>query len=344
MAARPLKILIIGAHPDDADIKAGGTAAKWTALGHDVRLVSLTDGRAGHQTVHGPVLAQRRRTEADAAAASISASYEIFDIPDGELDDRLEYRHRVIRLIRGFQPDLIITHRSTDYHPDHRFTGLLVQDASYLLTVPAVCPETPHLAHCPVILYFSDAFKKPCPFEPNITVDIEGEFDRLVGMLHRHQSQFYEWLPYNAGIPDQVPASDVERRDWLAGRIRERIRPLANRFRDLVVRTYGETAGERIQYIEAFEVSEYGAPLNTEAGARLFPFLPASWVAGLPDSRKEWADVLESDEVIKPKAKAGKPKAVKAEVSKPKVSEAKATVENGESNNEPPWTGKNLFE
>lgn len=341
MAEQSLKILIIGAHPDDADIKAGGTAAKWTALGHNVRLVSLTDGRAGHQTVHGPVLIQRRRAEADAAATSISASYEIFDIPDGELDDRLEYRQRVIRLIRGFQPDLIITHRSTDYHPDHRFTGLLVQDASYLLTVPAVCPETPHLAACPVIVYFSDAFKKPCPFEPNIVVDIEGEFDRLVGMLHRHQSQFYEWLPYNAGIADQVPATDVERRDWLAGRIRERIQPLANRYRDLVVQTYGEKAGERITCIEAFEVSEYGAPLNAEAGARLFPFLPAAWAASLSHSRKAWADVPETTEVIKPKAR--KPKASKVEVSIAKAPESDVLENNEVSSDEPPWKGKNLF-
>uniref|UniRef100_UPI003C2B1F03 PIG-L deacetylase family protein n=1 Tax=Escherichia coli TaxID=562 RepID=UPI003C2B1F03 len=131
----------VGAHPDDADIKAGGTAARWCEAGHVVRLVSLTDGRAGHQTMHGPRLAQRRRAEAQAAASVIGASYEVLDIPDGELDDRLEYRHRVIRLIRGFWPDLILTHRAIDYHPDHRFAGLLVQDASYLLTVPGVCPD-----------------------------------------------------------------------------------------------------------------------------------------------------------------------------------------------------------
>jgi LmbE family N-acetylglucosaminyl deacetylase len=291
MTEEPLRILIIGAHPDDADIKAGGTAAKWCALGHVVRLVSLTDGRAGHQTMHGPKLAERRRGEAQRAAAVIGATYELFDIPDGELGDGLEYRLRVIRLIRDFRPDLIITHRSTDYHPDHRFAGLLVQDASYLLTVPAICPGASHLAQAPVILYFSDAFKKPCRFEPHVAVDIESEFDRLVDMLHAHQSQFYEWLPYNAGLADQVPSGDAERREWLSGRIQGRIRPLADRFRELVVRTYGPEEGARIRYIEAFEVSEYGAPLDAEARARLFPFLPASSSAGSPFSRKEWVDV-----------------------------------------------------
>ena len=295
MAVSPARILIIGAHPDDADIKAGGTAAKWCALGHVVRLVSLTDGGAGHQTMHGQALARRRRAEAEAAAAVIGAAYEVLDQPDGTLDDRLEARHRVIRLVRDFRPDLVITHRPTDYHPDHRFAGLLVQDAAYLLTVPAVCPDTPHLPRSPVILYFSDAFRKPCRFEPDVAVDIEAEFDLLVDMLHRHQSQFYEWLPYNAGHLDQVPQDDAGRREWLAGRVRERIRPLADRYRDLVVATYGPEAGGRVRLIEAFEVSEFGAPLDAEARAALFPFLPAGSAAGSSFVRKAWVDIPEGD-------------------------------------------------
>jgi LmbE family N-acetylglucosaminyl deacetylase len=292
MTTRRLRILVIGAHPDDGDIKAGGTAAKWCAAGHEVRLVSLTNGQAGHQTQHGPELARRRQAEAQAAAAVIGATYEVLDIPDGELDDRLDYRHRVIRLIRGFRPDLILTHRSTDYHPDHRFTGLLVQDASYLLTVPAVCPETPHLPQTPVIMYFSDAFQKPCRFEPHVVVDVDAEFDKMLGMLHCHPSQFYEWLPFNAGHLHQVPADDAERRRWLAERIGRRIRPLADRYRDLVVAAYGPGSGGQIQYIEAFEVSEYGAPLDAAERARLFPFLPAG--AGPSRfTRKDWVDMPE---------------------------------------------------
>jgi N-acetylglucosamine malate deacetylase 1 len=296
MTDQPLRILIIGAHPDDADIKAGGTAAKWCALGHIVRMVSLTNGQAGHQTMYGPRLASRRRAEAEAAAAVIGATYEVFDQPDGELDNRLEYRHQVIRLIRSFPPDLIITHRTTDYHPDHRFAGLLVQDAAYLLTVPAICPDVPHLAYCPVILSFSDAFTKPCSFEPHVAVDIEDEFDRLVAMLHCHQSQFYEWLPYNAGFLEQVPTEDRARAQWLAERLRARIRPLADRYRDLVIRIYGQERGGRIRLIEAFEVSEYGAPLDANARARLFPFLPAARPAGSPVTQRAWVDIPEGNQ------------------------------------------------
>jgi N-acetylglucosamine malate deacetylase 1 len=293
---RPLRILLIGAHPDDADIKAGGTAAKWCALGHVVRLVSLTNGQAGHQTMYGPQLANRRRAEAQAAGAAIGATYEIFDQPDGELDDRLKFRHQVIRLIRSFRPDVVITHRSNDYHPDHRFAGLLVQDASYLLTVPGICPDVPHLATCPVILYFSDAFTKPCRFEPHIVVDIDNEFDRVVAMLHCHQSQFYEWLPYNAGCLEQVPREDSAREEWLAASLRDRIRPLADRNRDLVIQTYGKEHGERVRLIEAFEVSEYGAPLDVSTRSWLFPFLPVASSARFSFTKKVWADIPAGDE------------------------------------------------
>jgi LmbE family N-acetylglucosaminyl deacetylase len=295
MVEEPLRILIIGAHPDDADFKAGGTAAKWVAAGQVVRLVSLTDGRAGHHETPGPELARRRRAEAQAAAAVIGASYEILDHPDGELDDRLEYRREVIRLIRSFRPDLIITHRATDYHPDHRFGSLLVQDASYLLTVPAICPEVPHLAASPVILHFSDTFTKPCRFEPHIVVDIDAEFDRLVAMLHCHESQFYEWLPYNAGHAGQVPEGADARRAWLAGRMRQRLEPLADRYRGRLVETYGPEHGGRVRIVEAFEVSEYGAPLDAAARARLFPFLPADSRAASPFTRKEWVDLPEGE-------------------------------------------------
>ncbi len=291
--AEQLRVLVVGAHPDDADIKAGGTAARWCDAGAVVRLVSLTDGRAGHQSMAGPELARRRRAEAQAAAASIGAAYDVLDIPDGELDDRLDYRHRVIRLIRDFRPDLLITHRTTDYHPDHRFAGLLVQDAAYLLTVPAICPDVPHLERMPVILYFSDAFRKPCRFEPDVAVDIEEQFDRLVGMLHCHASQFYEWLPYNAGHLAQVPPGNDERRAWLAERIQQRIAPLADRHRDLLIRIYGPERGPCVRFIEAFEVSEYGAPLDAAAWRRLFPFLPETDHASA-FQRKQWADIPES--------------------------------------------------
>ncbi|HVS35457.1 MAG TPA: PIG-L family deacetylase [Gemmataceae bacterium] len=269
------RILIVGAHPDDADLKAGGTASLWRRRGWDVKLVSVTDGRSGHHLQHGPALAQRRRAEARAAGAVIGATYEVLEFPDGALMPTLEARHTLIRLIRGFQPDLLLTHRPNDYHPDHRYTSVLVQDAAYLLTVPAVCPDAPHLMRDPVILYFCDDFQKPTPFRPDVVVDVGAVVERVVDMLHCHASQFYEWLPYNGGYAAEAPAEEPARRRWLEERFHRCIRPLADRYRDLLVRTYGQEQGGMVEYVEAFEASEYGAALDEAARQRLFPFLPA---------------------------------------------------------------------
>src|SRR5215467_4972790 len=94
-----LRLLILGAHPDDADYAAGGTAALYRAAGHTVRMVSLTNGDAGHHEQPGPKLAERRRAEAAAAGAVIGAPYDLFDIHDGELLPTLENRWKVIHLI-----------------------------------------------------------------------------------------------------------------------------------------------------------------------------------------------------------------------------------------------------
>ena len=271
----PLRLLIIGAHPDDADYAAGGLAALYRQAGHDVLMVSLTNGDAGHHESPGAGLARRRRAEADAAAAVIGAAYRVLDSHDGELQPTLANRHEVIRLIRTYRPDLVLTHRPNDYHPDHRYTSQLVQDAAYLLTVPAVVPGVRHLARDPVIAYLPDAFQKPYPFQPAVAVDVGPVLDRVVGMLHCHTSQFYEWLPYNRGEADRVPPGDAARRAWLAGFVRDRLRRQADRWRDALVRVYGPERGAAVEYAEAFEACEYGAPLGAAARRRLFPFPPA---------------------------------------------------------------------
>jgi LmbE family N-acetylglucosaminyl deacetylase len=268
----PLRLLIIGAHPDDADYAAGGTAALYHATGHTVHMVSLTNGDAGHHERPGPGLARRRQAEASAAGAIVGATYRLFDNHDGELEPTLDNRRQLIRLIRSFRPDLVLTHRPNDYHPDHRYTSQLVQDAAYLVTVPAIVPGTPHLVANPVIAYLPDDFTRPNPFQPSVAVDVGPVLDKIVAMLDCHVSQFYEWLPYNVGVLDAVPRGDVERRAWLGEQVKSRLRNQANRFRDALVATYGKERGGRVEYAEAFEGCEYGAPLDDAARRRLFPF------------------------------------------------------------------------
>jgi LmbE family N-acetylglucosaminyl deacetylase len=272
MADDPLRLLIIGAHPDDADYHAGGTAALYRQAGHVVKMVSLTNGDAGHQTLRGAELARRRRAEAAAAGAVIGATYDVLDSHDGQLLPTLENRWTVIRLIRSFQPDLVLTHRPNDYHPDHRYTSQLVQDAAYMVTVPALVPDTPHLPRNPVIAYLPDDFQKPYPFQPAVVVDVSPVFDQIVGMLHCHASQFYEWLPYNRGGLHEVPAGDADRRAWLAQSVAQRLRACADRYRSLLVQSYGPQRGPAVRYAEAFEGCEYGAPLDDATCRLLFPF------------------------------------------------------------------------
>lgn len=291
----PPRILVLGAHPDDADIKVGGTATKWCAAGFTVRLASLADGGAGHQTLRRPALVERRRAEAKAAGTIIGAQYDVLPFPDGGLVPSLEAREFVIRYLRTFRPDLVVTHRPTDYHPDHRYTSQLVQDAAYLVTVPAICPDVPHLDRNPVILYVSDTFKKPIPFEAHVVVDIDAEIERLIDMCDCHVSQFYEWLPFNGGIADQVPADAVARKQWLGERLRQRIRPVAKRYRAILEKTYGVETGARVEYAEAFEVSEIGAPLDAAARARLLPFLPAVSTKSTSQLAQDWVDIRDDE-------------------------------------------------
>lgn len=272
MPHEPLRLLILGAHPDDADYAAGGTAALYRAAGHTVKMVSLTNGDAGHHLHAGPDLARRRRAEAAAAGAVIGADYDVLDCHDGQLLPTLENRLQLIRLLRTFRPDLVLTHRPNDYHPDHRYTSQLVQDAAYMVTVPAVAPDTPHLRRDPVIAYLPDDFQKPYPLQPSVLVDVGTVLPQIVGMMHCHTSQFYEWLPYNQGIADQVPAGEEARRAWLAQQVQARLRARANKYRDLLVRAYGPERGARVEHVEAFEGCEYGAPLDDAARRRLFPF------------------------------------------------------------------------
>ncbi len=267
---RKLNILVIGAHPDDPDIKVGGSAYKWIQQGHNVVLVSVTNGNAGHHELTADQLERARRDEARRAGEVIGAKYVVLDINDGELMPTFENRLMIIRLIREHKADIVITHRPWDYHPDHRYTGQLVLDAAYMVTVPTVVPHIPHLERNPVFLYMSDRFTQPTAFKPDVCIDIDDAVEKKLDMIHEHTSQMYEWLPYNQGILDQVPAGDRERREWMAER---RSRGFsAEPYRDRLIELYGRQRGTRINYAECFQDSEYGTRLTDENMKHYFPF------------------------------------------------------------------------
>jgi LmbE family N-acetylglucosaminyl deacetylase len=266
---RKLNIIIIGAHPDDPD-KVGGTAYKWAQLGHNVLMVSLTNGDAGHQSIKAKELAIIRREEARKAGEVIGVRYITLDNHDGQLMPTYENRLQVIKLIREQKADLVIFPRPYDYHPDHRYTGILVLDAAYMVTVPTILPKVPHLEKNPMFLFMSDGFIHPEPFKADVCVAIDDVMEKKLDMYHQHKSQMYEWLPFNRGDLDQVPKTDAERRAWL-GKTRSGGSEAAP-YRAKLIELYGEEKGSVIKYCEAFQDSGYGARLTKENMKIYFPF------------------------------------------------------------------------
>lgn len=265
-----IRVIAFGAHPDDCDISAGGAAAEFAAMGHKVKFVSMTNGDAGHQSQGGGALAKRRRAEATEAGRRLGIEYEVLDHHDGELLPTLDARLEVIRRIRQWHADVVIAPRPNDYHPDHRYTGVLVEDAAYMVVVPNVAPDTPPLRKNPVFLYFQDRFQKPAPFRPDIAVAIDGVFDKKISALDAHVSQVYEWLPWVAGELDQVPKDPGARIRWLAERRRI---PPAPDVRAALIKWYGAVRGNQVRAAEAFEVCEYGRQPGDQEIRRLFPML-----------------------------------------------------------------------
>lgn len=268
-ASAEMRIIVIGAHPDDCDIGFAGSAAKLVAAGHKVKFISVTNGDAGHQSMGGGALAKRRRAEAQESGRRLGIEYEVLDNHDGELIPSLDVRLQLIRRIRQFNADVVIGPRPNDYHPDHRYTGMLVQDAAYMVVVPNVAPDTPPLKKNPVFFYLQDRFQKPQPFKPDVAIAIDDVFAKKVDALDSHESQFYEWLPWVDGYLDQVPKDKAERKQWLAQRFRNRgITPAV---RDALVKWYGAERAAKIQSAEALEICEYGRQPNEAELKQLIP-------------------------------------------------------------------------
>jgi LmbE family N-acetylglucosaminyl deacetylase len=265
-----IRVIAFGAHPDDCDIRAGGTAAKFAALGHPVKFVSVTNGDAGHQSEGGGALAKRRRAEAIESGRRLGVTYEVLDNHDGELLPTVQVREQIIRRIREWKADIVLAPRPNDYHPDHRYTGVLVQDASYMVVVPNVCPDTPPLHDNPVFLYFEDGFQRPNPFRPDISISIDDVFDKKINALDAHVSQVYEWLPWVDHTLDQVPKDPVARKKWLASVREPALRPAV---RQALEKWYGPARAAQIKLTESFEICEYGRHPSDADLRKLFPML-----------------------------------------------------------------------
>jgi len=265
-----IRVIMIGAHPDDCDIGGGGTAALFASMGYAVKFLSVTNGDAGHQTEKGAELAKRRFAEAQESGRRLGITYDVLNNHDGELLPSLDVRLEIIREIRAWNADIVIAPRPNDYHPDHRYTGVLVQDAAYMVAVPDIAPDVPPLKKNPVFLYFQDHFQRPNPFRPDIAIDISSTFAQKISGLDAHTSQFYEWLPWIGHYSDQVPKSKEERIKWLAETRGGKITP---EIRASLEKWYDKSKASQVEHAEAFEICEYGAQPSDDEVRRLFPML-----------------------------------------------------------------------
>jgi len=270
-----LRIIAFGAHPDDCELREGGAAAKWAALGHHVKFVSVTNGDIGHWAAAGGPLAMRRKKEVAETSRILGIDHEVLDIHDGELMVTMENRRTICRLIREYKADLVISHRPNDYHPDHRYVGVLVMDAAYMVTVPFFCPDTPYLTKNPVFLFSEDSFQRPNPFTADVAVAIDDVIEKKLAAVEALHSQFFEGgangnagLVPDAGDADKVAARKKEVREAFS----KRFAATATRFRGSLEGYYGKDEAAKVGFAEAFEICEYGKRPSAEEIRKLFPF------------------------------------------------------------------------
>jgi LmbE family N-acetylglucosaminyl deacetylase len=270
-----LRIIAFGAHPDDCELKVGGTGALWAAQGHHVKLVSVTNGDIGHWRQAGGPLARRRLAEAEKADRILGVHCQVLDIHDGELEPTLEHRRTITRLIRAWDADIVLAHRPNDYHPDHRYTGVLVQDAAYMVAVPFFCPDVPPLKKNPVFLYYSDRFERPNPFRPDIVVAVDEVMEKKLDALEELVSQFYEGGALGSAelIPTDATGQEKRRRQVRAG-FQDRSLGVAKKYRPQLAEWYGKERAATVEHAEAFEICEYGSQPSKAELRRLFPFFP----------------------------------------------------------------------
>lgn len=264
------RIIVIGAHPDDCDSDAGGTATLLAAMGHAVKFVAVTNGDAGHHLIQGKQLAERRYKETQEVARRLGVTYDVLDNHDGMLLPNLEVRLQIIRKIREWNADVVIAPRPNDYHPDHRYTGVLVQDAAYMVAVPNIAYDVPALRKNPIFLYTADHFQRPNPFRPDIAIDISSVFEKKISALDAHESQFYEWMPWIGHYEKEVPAGKEARFKWLVSRYSS---PMKADVRAALEKWYGKDKAEKASFAEAFEICEYGTQPSETQIRQLFPML-----------------------------------------------------------------------
>jgi len=270
----PLRVIAIAAHPDEADMYAGGTAALFARMGHHVKFVSLTCGDAGHYEMGRYELAARRYKEAQEAASRLGVlEYDVLDAHDSELAPTIETRKRVLRAIRSWRPDIVIgLHPDGGGHPDNRAAGIAVEEAMAFVTNRNALPDVPALDKRPLHLYMIDYITMRV-HQHDLTIDIDSSIEAKLLACDANASQFYEASARAFCDPADVPTTWEGKRAFILEHWADTMYALPE-MRASLASWYGEDHAAKVTFAETFQFSFEGRRPEREELLRLFPMLP----------------------------------------------------------------------
>jgi len=231
-----MRVLAVGAHPDDLEILCAGTLAKYAQRGDTVVMCYATNGNQGHFVIQPEELGRIRCEEARQATQVIGAEFLWLDLPDQLVEEDMATRRKFIEMVRQARPDMVLTHHPDDYIMDHRRVSRLVFEATFVATVAHVETGSPH--HTKIApIYYMDSLAG-VEFLPEEYVDISDTLGAKREMLSKHQSQV-QWLKEHDNIDIMEFMETVARFRGLQAGVR-----YAEGFRRL--RAWGRTTPERL--------------------------------------------------------------------------------------------------
>src|SRR5918993_4617123 len=251
---RQLRIIVFGAHPDDAELQAAGVASLWAAQGHKVKFVAATNGDIGHFSQAGGPLAIRRKAEVQECARILGITTDVLDIHDGELEPNLLTRKAFARKIREWQADIVMGHRPYDYHPDHRYVGVLLNDTAVVVGAAFFVPDTPPTQGNPIYLNSADGFTDPTPFRADVVVDIDAVADKKFACIAAMPSQFADADSWQGRTLPNMPKDEAGRKAYIMETVKGWLASGADQFRPQLIARYGKDRGSKVKYAEAFQL------------------------------------------------------------------------------------------
>ena len=193
-----MRVMAIGANPDDIELMCAGTLLKCAQRGDEIIMCVSTNGSMGHFEILSPHLSAIRKREARQSAKVCGAEIILLDLPDAGPFPSPEQRDIYVEAIRQARPDIILTHHPQDYMTDHYYTSQNVLDASFWCAIPQYYTTTPGDPTIPAVFFF-ETVGGLGGFRPTVYVDISDVWDKKVEMLLCHQSQA-KWLKEHDNI------------------------------------------------------------------------------------------------------------------------------------------------